>query len=95
VPKGNFDPEAEKLVKIARAAELTERDLRAVTLMSAGVIDTKIAKEIGVSQGYFSKLKPRIIEKLRQGRKKLYGAETDDREVWSDINVFFEGEGDD
>jgi hypothetical protein len=98
VPKGNIDEEAELLDKIAKAAELTERDLKAVRLIRIGVIDTKIAEEIGVSQGYFSKLKPKIIEKLRQGRKKLCGTETDDREVWSDINGFFdffEGEDDD
>jgi hypothetical protein len=98
VPTGNIDEEAELLDKLAKAAELTERDLKAVRLMRIGVIDTKIAEEIGVSQGYFSKLKPKIIEKLREGRKKLCGTETDDREVWSEINGFFdffEGEDDD
>ena len=95
VPEGNFDQEAWELDQFAKLGELTERELRAVSLMRVGVIDTKIAEGIGVSQGHFSKLKPRILEKLRKGRKKLYSTEPDDREAWADINCLIEGNDDD
>ena len=89
VPEGNIDQEARELDQFAKLGDLTERELKAVMLMRAELPQiTKIAEEIGVSQGYFSKLKLRIIEKLRQGRKKLYGIEPDSRETWAGISSF-------
>jgi hypothetical protein len=47
--------------------------------------DTEIAEIVGVSQGYYSKLKDKIILKLREGRKRFYGA-PENQDIWSHID---------
>jgi hypothetical protein len=69
VPDGNPDPEAEALDKCAAAAGLTDLEQAVFAHMrDPRRTDTEAAKLLGVSQGYLSKIQPKIVEKMRKAR---------------------------
>src|SRR5262249_25278267 len=86
VPPGNFDDEAWELDQFAKHAGLTDLEQIALGFMRRNTrrTDTEIAEVLGISQGYYSKLKDKIVLKLREGRKRLYGA-PESSEIWSHI----------
>jgi hypothetical protein len=99
VPAGNFDAEAHELDQFAKHAGLTDLEQIALVFMRGNTrkTDTEIAEVLGISQGYYSKLQVKIIGKLREGRKRLYGA-PENPEIWSRIDdhgIFDNGDKDD
>ena len=58
--------------------------------------DTKFAKQIAISQGYLSKLKDKIIQKMRDAEKKLRDAQYGPEDwAWIDPTKFFGEDNDD
>jgi len=77
LPRGAVDFEAEELDELAVRSGLNENEQLALVFMRDPyrgrdrMTDTEIAELIGVSQGYYSKLKHRVTEKMREANKKF------------------------
>jgi RNA polymerase sigma factor (sigma-70 family) len=78
-PVPGIDWEAKELDDWTASADLSDIEQHALVLMrnpfrdGVRLTDTEIAKSIGVSQGYYSKLRHKVIEKLREARKPGWG----------------------
>jgi hypothetical protein len=70
LPEGAIDHEAKELDALAKASDLTEIEQITLAFMRGplGRTDSEIAALVGVSQGYYSKLKRKVLEKLRAAR---------------------------
>jgi hypothetical protein len=77
VPPFAFDGEAEDLDQVASHAGLSDKEQLALAFIrdpyrdGRRLTDTEIAGLIGVSQGYYSKLRHKVIEKMREANAKL------------------------